>query len=210
MPQDGRSNGGDELDDAATRATTLTDGRPRASGADSGRPVWPVFVVLALAVPILDQLAKAWIVSNVDPARPLALVDDYLRFVISHNTGGLFGLFRDQAPVFAIVSVGVMALIVGYHARAGRSLLLSVALGLLLGGAIGNFIDRIRLGYVVDFVDAGIGGVRWYTFNLADAAVSGALLLLVLLAIRPSLAGEGGDRDSVKDSRVRGDVGPDA
>ena len=49
---------------------------------------------------------------------------------------------------------------------------LSITLGLLLGGAIGNLIDRIRLGYVVDFVDAGIGDLRWYTFNVADTAIS--------------------------------------
>jgi hypothetical protein len=66
---------------------------------------------------------------------------------------------------------------------------ISVTLGLLLGGAIGNLLDRFRLGYVVDFVDLGIGTFRWYTFNVADAAISLSLVLLVLLAIKPELAG---------------------
>jgi signal peptidase II len=80
----------------------------------------------------------------------------------------------------------VIGLIVAYHARSSPDLWLSVALGFLLGGAIGNLIDRLRLGYVVDFVDAGVGDVRWYTFNVADAAISTSIVLLLLLAIRPA------------------------
>ena len=81
----------------------------------------------------------------------------------------------------------MIALIVGYHARAGRNLLLSVALGLLLGGALGNLFDRLRLGYVVDWVDAGLGTLRFFTFNIGDAAISTAILLLLAIALIPSL-----------------------
>ncbi|HKB28936.1 MAG TPA: signal peptidase II, partial [Candidatus Limnocylindrales bacterium] len=101
--------------------------------------------------------------------------------------GGLFGLLRGQALPFALVSLIVVGLIVLYHARTGGSQYLSITLGLLLGGALGNLIDRVRLGYVVDFVDAGIGSVRWYTFNVADSAISLAILLLVAATLRPSL-----------------------
>ena len=80
----------------------------------------------------------------------------------------MFGLFKDQALLFGLVSIGVVGLIVWYHGSSGRNTLLSVALGLLLGGALGNMLDRLRLGYVVDFVDIGIGDLRFYTFNVAD------------------------------------------
>ncbi len=70
----------------------------------------------------------------------------------------------------------------------GRNLYLSVALGLLLGGAIGNLIDRFRLGYVVDWVDMGIGDIRFWTFNVADAAITIAILMLIGLALFPSVA----------------------
>ncbi|HEY0443020.1 MAG TPA: signal peptidase II [Candidatus Limnocylindrales bacterium] len=153
------------------------------------RPHWGLFVGLAAAVLIADQVAKAWIVANVDPFRPTTVVGDYLRLILSHNTGALFGLFHDQAALFAIFSVVVIGLLVWYQSKVGRSVLLSIALGLLLGGAIGNLSDRVRLGYVVDFVDAGIGSLRFYTFNIADAAISTALLLLILVALRPSLGG---------------------
>jgi lipoprotein signal peptidase len=95
-------------------------------------------------------------------------------------------MFRDQALLFAIVSIGVVGLIVWYHGNAGRNSLLSIALGLLLGGAIGNMIDRFRFGYVIDWVDAGIGDLRFYTFNVADSAITCAILLLLLLAFLPT------------------------
>ena len=64
----------------------------------------------------------------------------------------------------------------------------TVALGLLLGGAIGNLIDRLRYGYVVDFVDMGIGEWRFYTYNVADAAITTAIVLLLAMAVFPRLA----------------------
>lgn len=64
---------------------------------------------------------------------------------------------------------------------------MSIALGLLLGGAIGNLVDRLRLGYVVDFIDIGIGDLRFYTFNLADSAISLAIVLLIGAALFPVL-----------------------
>jgi signal peptidase II len=155
----------------------------------SGRPVWPLFLGLAATVVVLDQLTKAWLTSFLAPGELVSVVGDYVRLVHGQNSGALFGLFKDSALLFGVVSVAVIALIVAYHARSGRSVYLSITLGLLLGGAIGNLLDRLRLGYVVDFVDVGIGNLRFYTFNLADAAISLSLLLLILLAIRPSLAG---------------------
>jgi signal peptidase II len=156
----------------------------------TGRPIWPIFLGLAATVIVADQLTKAWLVSVLAPGESTPVVGDYLRLVHSQNSGALFGLFRESAILFGLASIVVIGLIVAYHARSGRSRYMSVALGLLLGGAIGNLIDRLRLGYVVDFVDAGIGTFRWYTFNVADAAISFAILFLIAAALRPSLAGE--------------------
>jgi signal peptidase II len=98
-------------------------------------------------------------------------------------------MFRDQALLFAAMSLLVIGIIVWYQARAGGNLVVTLALGLLLGGAMGNLADRLRLGYVVDFVDLGIGSWRFYTFNVADSAITGAVLLLLVLAIAPGLVG---------------------
>lgn len=152
------------------------------------RPVWPLFLGLAAIVVAADQLSKAWIKATLAPGASMSVVGDLLRLVHGQNSGALFGLFRDNALLFGLVSIAVIALIVVYHGRSGRSIYLSVTLGFLLGGAVGNMIDRLTIGYVVDFVDAGIGNLRFYTFNVADTAISLAVLLLILVAIRPSLA----------------------
>jgi len=165
------------------------DGTKGAAGTRraAGRPFWFVFFGLAALVVIADQLAKAWLVSILDPGERLDVIGDFVRLINSQNSGALFGLFKDQAILFGLVSIGVVALIVWYHGSSGRNPLLSVALGLLLGGALGNMLDRLRLGYVVDFIDLGIGNIRFYTFNVADSAISGAILLLILLALVPGI-----------------------
>jgi signal peptidase II len=147
-----------------------------------------VFVGLAGTVVVLDQLTKWWLQSNFRPGQVADVVGDTVRLVFGQNSGALFGLFRDQALLFGLASLVVIGLIVAYHGYSGRSLYLSVALGFLLGGAVGNVIDRIRLGYVVDFVDVGIGNLRFYTFNVADASISTAIVLLLAVAILPNLA----------------------
>ena len=115
------------------------------------------------------------------------VVGNLVRLVHSQNSGGLFGLLRGQALPFGLISLVVVALIVIYHGRTGSSRYMSITLGLLLGGALGNLIDRLRLNYVVDFVDAGIGSLRWYTFNVADAGISFAVLLLLAASIWPKV-----------------------
>ena len=168
--------------------TTGSASNTTAAATRSGAH-WAIFVTVAGLIVVFDQLTKAWLAANLSPGQMVRVVGDLVRLVFSQNSGALFGLFRDNAALFGIVSLGVVGFIVLYHARVGRSLYLSIALGLLLGGALGNLTDRLRLGYVIDFVDLGIGGFRWYTFNVADAAISTAIVMLVGAAIFPSLAG---------------------
>lgn len=162
-----------------------------ARPATRSRARWPIFVGLAATVFALDQLAKAWLVSFLAPGERVQVLGDYVRLVHSQNSGALFGLFRDQAIIFAVLSVGVVGAIVWFHHSSGRNTLLSVALGLLLGGALGNMADRFRIGYVVDFVDLGIGNLRWYTFNVADSAISLSILLLLFGAFAVDRLGSG-------------------
>jgi signal peptidase II len=169
---------------------TTGAGMQTGSGTTTGaaeRPLWLPFLGLTALIVVLDQVTKAWLVSTLRPGESTSIVGDLLRLVNSQNNGGLFGLLRGQALPFAALSLVVIGLIVLYHGRSGRSAYLTLTLGLLLGGAVGNLVDRIRLGYVVDFVDAGIGSLRWYTFNVADAAISFAILLLIAASLRPAL-----------------------
>jgi signal peptidase II len=161
---------------------------------DAIRRRWLAFGALAAAVVVADQATKFWVDANFGVASPHAgagttqptpIIDGFVRIAKTYNSGGIFGLFGDSAIILALASTIVIALIVVYHGRDGvrGPWTLTIALGLLLGGALGNFIDRIRLGAVVDFVDMGIGDWRWYTFNVADSAISIALLLLILLSL---------------------------
>jgi signal peptidase II len=146
---------------------------------------------------VSDQLLKQWVAANYEPYKIYPVVGDWLRIDLIHNAGGLFGFFQGTAVVFAVVTVGVVCLISWLQLRWGwRSWLITLALGLLLGGAIGNFVDRIRFGYVVDFADIGIGTWRWYVFNIADMAVTCFFLLLIaiwVLAPRLLSGGDGGE-----------------
>jgi signal peptidase II len=155
----------------------------RGAGAKR-RAALCVFALVALAIVVCDQLLKSWIVGNFKLDTPYQVVGDWLQIDFIHNAGGLFGLFQNSAGLFALVSVGVVVAIIGFEYRSGwTNGLVTLALALLLGGAIGNFIDRIRLGYVVDFADLGIGTWRWYIFNVADSAVTVAIGVLLLVSI---------------------------
>ena len=159
----------------------------------STRPLWGPFALLVALIVIVDQVTKAWIVGTLTGGRVTNVVGDLVRLIYTENSGALFGLFQGQVAPFAVLSLLVIGFIVVFHARSGHNPYMTLTLGLLLGGAIGNAIDRFRLGFVVDFVDAGIGSVRFYTFNVADACISTAVLLLFATALWQTLAG--GRRD---------------
>lgn len=159
-------------------AHALTGG---VAGPSSRR--WAAFGAVAGAIVVADQASKALVTAAVPFGDVVPLAGDLLRIAPAPNSGAIFGLFRDQAPLFAVLSLAVLAMIVVYHARSARNVLLTLALGLLLGGAVGNLIDRFRLGYVLDFVDMGIGDLRWYTYNVADASITVSIALLLLLAL---------------------------
>jgi signal peptidase II len=161
--------------------------------AARGRRHWALFLGLAATVILLDQPSKAWIVANIAPGEFVELLGSYLRLIYTENDGGLFGLFQGNAALFAAVSSVVVGVIVLFHARSAPSRSTSIALGLLLGGAIGNLLDRVRYGFVVDFVDMGIGDLRFYTYNVADAAITTAIIALIVLAVFPGV-GEAIDR----------------
>jgi len=140
------------------------------------------FALIACTIAASDQLLKRWIMAHYTVGRPSDVVGDWFRIQYIHNAGGLFGLFQGSALVFAVITVAVVAVLVALELGSGwRSWLVTLTLGLLLGGAVGNFIDRIRFGFVVDFADIGIGSSRFYIFNIADSAVSVAIVLLFVL-----------------------------
>lgn len=146
-------------------------------------------------VVLLDQLSKVWVdrsfslASRGIPAGeaggPTEVVGDWLRIAKTYNDGAIFGILDTSAMLMAVLSVAVIAGITWYEWRhaAGLGPLVTVGLGLLAGGAVGNLIDRVLYGHVIDFVDMGIGDRRWYAWNVADAAVSLGILALFAAAL---------------------------
>lgn len=154
---------------------------------------WALFAGIAIVVVVLDQLSKAWVTGQLAPGAGMALIDGWLNVVHGQNSGMLFGLLPQSAPAFAVVSMVVTGLIVVYHWKAGRGIVTTVALALLLGGAIGNLLDRLNHGYVVDWVDMGIGSVRFWTYNIADACITTSIVLLIAIALVPRIGEWGAD-----------------
>jgi signal peptidase II len=154
-----------------------------------------LFFALAATVVVLDQLAKTWIdgsfvaavpgVASGEPTGPTPVLGDLVRIAKTYNDGGIFGLFDAAAPIFGLLSVAIIAGIAWYEWRHGAAAgpFVTVGLGLLLGGALGNLIDRARFGHVIDYVDVGFGTARFYAFNVADAAISIGILLLIVAAL---------------------------
>ena len=141
-----------------TRRGEIRGPRGRRRGPKRTGAHWLVFLGTAVTVFVLDQISKAWLVSNLKPGETVRVIGDFVRLDLQPELRrAVRPVPRQRASSSGSCRSSSSALIVGYHARAGRSVYLSLALGLLLGGALGNLADRLRLGYVVDFVDIGLG-----------------------------------------------------
>src|SRR6267143_3275666 len=137
------------------------------------------FLACAAAVLALDQATKALASSHLIMGQPVPILGQFLRLTLVHNSGAAFGLFPGSRLPFILVSVLAIAVVLYLFARdAYRSLWNRVLLGCILGGALGNLVDRIRWGRVVDFIDVGLGSIRWPVFNVADSAVTLGVILL--------------------------------
>ena len=149
--------------------------------AERGRPLL-IFGAVAAAAFALDQGTKILAVAHLDPGSFVPLLGGWLRLTLTHNVGSAFGLIRSGTiPIAASALVCVVVL--GWVFRGGlaRAPGRSMPLGLVVGGALGNLLDRVRTGGVVDFIDLQV----WPVFNIADAAITiGVGLLAVGLARR--------------------------
>jgi signal peptidase II len=142
-----------------------------------------LFGVAALAI-LADQVSKAYVVAHLslhESWMPLGFIEPLFRFTHVHNTGAAFGIFPQGGSIFLLIAVIVSAVIVYYYRQIpGQAWLVRLALGLQLGGALGNVIDRVRLGYVVDFFNVEY----WPVFNVADSCIVIGVALLALAMLR--------------------------
>ena len=158
----------------------------------AGRDMRWLMLVIAALVVLLDRLSKLWIIAHLKPGSTILVIPKVFR--ISHvlNTGAAFSMFESSSSPnlvrhllvgFSIAAVVVVVVLIWKMGRAVS--LTSVALALILGGAIGNLYDRIRYQYVVDFLEVHIVHYHWPDFNVADSAIVVGACLLLLEMLRP-------------------------
>jgi signal peptidase II len=158
---------------------------------------WLILLAVATLTLIADRVSKTVIANNLalnaSWRPPIPLVQRLFSLTYTTNTGAAFGLFPDQGIMFIVIAFMVVTAIVFYyrHLPAGYGLV-RLALGLQLGGALGNLIDRLRQGYVIDFIDLNFWPLQdWPVFNLADSSIVLGVGLLALTILREDL----GDQD---------------
>jgi len=132
----------------------------------------PLFYIVAVLVIVVDQLTKAWATISLRPLGSVTLLSGFFNLTYVRNTGVAFGMFAGQGLVVGAFII-LLALVAIYYMR-GLSWTgwePNFVGGLLCGGALGNLLDRSRLGYVVDFFDGHIGNYHWPVFNIADSFI---------------------------------------
>ena len=134
--------------------------------------------IIAGSVVIIDQITKAIAIAKLASAGSIPVIGNIVSFTLVRNTGAAFGLFRYQTTFFIVISMIAIAFTVFYLAKKKAGLYLPFAL--ILGGAAGNLIDRLRSGYVVDFIDLHF----WPVFNVADSCITVGAIILFAVIIR--------------------------
>jgi signal peptidase II len=144
-----------------------------------------IVAVIVAVVFTLDQITKEIMIRVIGPEagrRAIEIIPGFFQFRFVRNTGSSFGMFQGQSTIISILAIVAVSVLVFYFYRHGRNdWLIGVAIGMQVGGALGNLVDRFRHGYVVDFLDFP----RFPTFNVADSAITiGVVLLMYSLLFR--------------------------
>jgi signal peptidase II len=146
----------------------------------------PVFFTVILAVVCLDQATKFWIMQHFVLYESRVVIPDFFNLTFLTNNGAAFSILAGQPALWRQVffvcaaSAALVCIWIAQGSYGRRSPWYTVALALIAGGAIGNMIDRLRLGYVVDFLDVYIGSSHWPAFNVADSAICVGVLLFIV------------------------------
>lgn len=141
-------------------------------------------VVFAFSI-AFDQLTKLWAIDVLKDGGSIKIIGDFLRFTYAENRGAAFSILQDQRMFFIIITT-IMLIIMGYIFFKTKNItnISRLSIVMIAGGAIGNFIDRLRLGFVVDFIDVRFGSFyNFPIFNIADSFVVCGTILMILLIL---------------------------
>jgi len=140
-----------------------------------------ILAVTAVLIYVADQVTKALVVAGLDVGERVQVLGDVVWLWHLRNTGAAFSLLPGAIWLFVPITIVALGMVAYFHRQfRDRGPWIHVILGTVLGGTLGNLTDRLRFGYVVDFVSVGIGDLRWPAFNVADPSVVVGIGLLVL------------------------------
>jgi signal peptidase II len=148
-----------------------------------------LYAALSASIILLDQLTKALIVKTIPFYGSVEVIPGFLDLTYIHNKGAILGLFnRSEQPwttaLLLLLNAAALGLVVFYFSKTkDKERVTRLALAMIVGGALGNVVDRITRGYVVDFVEMYAGKFRWPTYNVADAAITIGAVLLIASAL---------------------------
>ncbi len=135
-------------------------------------------LLIAAVVVALDQATKHMVMAQMELYQSIPIIDGFFHLTRAHNPGGAFSFFAGQSELvrrfvfLGMTAVAIMAILYLYFQTPRTQPFLAAVLALIFGGAVGNFIDRLRFGYVIDFLDVFIGRYHWPIFNMADSAIT--------------------------------------
>jgi signal peptidase II len=155
----------------------------RAMATGHSRSLIRLGLAVAAIVMVLDQISKWWIITAVMQPPRVIEVTSFFNLVMAWNRGVSFSLFTHDAEfmpyVLVAVALGIVVFLLSWLRRADRAFL-AFAIGVVIGGALGNVIDRLRFGAVADFLDFHVLGYHWPAFNVADTGISVGVALIVI------------------------------
>lgn len=144
-----------------------------------------ILLLTALAILVADQVTKALVVAHLAIGERAQVLGDLVQVWHAQNRGASFSLFQGWSVVFLVVSVLSIGMVAYFHrSLRDQTPWLHLLLGVILGGTLGNFVDRLRQGYVTDWLSIGIGDTRWPTFNVADSSLVVGIGILVIYLLR--------------------------
>ena len=151
-----------------------------------------IYYVIALFVIAIDQISKWLIVKNMELGTSISIIDNVLYITSHRNRGAAWGILENKMWFFYIITVVFVAFIVFYMKKYAKTdKLLGISLGLILGGAIGNFIDRVFRQEVVDFIHVYIFSYNYPVFNIADSALCIGVVLIIIQTLLEGKKTEG-------------------
>jgi signal peptidase II len=157
---------------------------------------------IAAAIVVADQITKLVVTASMRFGELIDVIGPFVRLTRTENTGAAFGLLRGRGVIFVVISsLAAIAIIVMRRTIARMRRWEQIAFGLILGGAIGNLIDRLRIGAVVDFIDIGVNSLRWPAFNVADSAITIGVVILALNLLILTRPAENGPAPARQDER---------